>query len=311
LQADQFLHERSYPVDITAGKTTVMATRQVVEHIKSWVSNRANEFAETVRGSKLPPETRKQLYAVNWHRAWFTDTPLKGVDNDTRVLAHRIMRHAMRQHRRPTLSRISPRLDDRITLSIARSKKAKHSGLWTTLRLPGRGRIEIPLHTNAHFKKRGGELCPSIQLCTEQDGAVTIRLISDITEKCEKNRAAYAPKIDSIGVDLLQKPPIIAKNWCDHEIPSRWIEKIERRSGAHPHIKPAGLIGRLIGAVTHPGDLVVDPCAGSFIVLDECQRLGRRFIGCDLAYAEIAADTSGFPLADTRRLEPVAALAGR
>jgi DNA modification methylase len=85
----------------------------------------------------------------------------------------------------------------------------------------------------------------------------------------------------------LQKPPIIAKNWRDHGIPSRWIEKIERR-GSHPHIKPAGLIERLIGAVTLPGNLVVDPCAGSFVVLDECQRLGRRFIGCDIAYAEAA-----------------------
>jgi site-specific DNA-methyltransferase (adenine-specific) len=80
----------------------------------------------------------------------------------------------------------------------------------------------------------------------------------------------------------LQRPPCIAKNWTDHGIPSRWIEKVDR--GNHPHLKPAGLIGRLIGAVTLPGDLVVDPCAGSFVVLQECQRLGRRFVGCDLAY---------------------------
>jgi DNA modification methylase len=49
-------------------------------------------------------------------------------------------------------------------------------------------------------------------------------------------------------------------------------------------ITEAGLINRLIGAVTLPGDLVVDPCAGSFVVLQECRRLGRKFVGCDIAY---------------------------
>ena len=91
-------------------------------------------------------------------------------------------------------------------------------------------------------------------------------------------------------VVVLQRPPIVAKNWRDHGIPSRWIEKVDR--GAHPHIKPAGLIGRLISAVTLPGDLVVDPCAGSFVVLQECRRLGRRFVGCDLAYDDALADVA-------------------
>jgi site-specific DNA-methyltransferase (adenine-specific) len=93
---------------------------------------------------------------------------------------------------------------------------------------------------------------------------------------------------------VLQRPPLRAKDtWWDHGIPNRWPEKIEpaaRRK--HPHIKPAGLIGRLIEAVTYPDERVVDPCAGSFVVLEECRRLGRRFIGCDIAYAEAAAATS-------------------
>ena len=82
---------------------------------------------------------------------------------------------------------------------------------------------------------------------------------------------------------VLQKPPIAAKaTWRDHGIPNRWPEKINRK--LHPHIKPIGLITRLIGAVTMPGDLVVDPAAGSFAVMHAAQRLGREFIGCDKAY---------------------------
>lgn len=82
---------------------------------------------------------------------------------------------------------------------------------------------------------------------------------------------------------MLQKPPIKAKaTWRDHGIPDRWAEKIDRK--LHPHIKPIGLITRLIGAATSPGELVVDPAAGSFVVMHAAQKLGREFIGCDISW---------------------------
>jgi site-specific DNA-methyltransferase (adenine-specific) len=81
---------------------------------------------------------------------------------------------------------------------------------------------------------------------------------------------------------VLQKPPKRAKaTWRDHGICNRWPEKITRR--IHPHMKPSGLISRLIGAVTRPGELVVDPAAGSFVVMRAARELARDFIGCDLA----------------------------
>jgi hypothetical protein len=78
--------------------------------------------------------------------------------------------------------------------------------------------------------------------------------------------------------------------WRDRGIRDRWREYVPRNG--HPHTKAAGLIRRLIGAVTHPGDLIVDPCAGSFVVLLECQQFGRKFIGCDIAYVETVTGTS-------------------
>ena len=81
---------------------------------------------------------------------------------------------------------------------------------------------------------------------------------------------------------ILQKPTITAISWHDHGIPSRWSEKVDTRE--HPHVKPTDLIARLIGAVTEPGDLVVDPAGGSFGVMHVARRLGRNFIGCDIAY---------------------------
>ena len=82
---------------------------------------------------------------------------------------------------------------------------------------------------------------------------------------------------------VLQKPPIKARaTWSDHAIPDRWIEKVDR--SVHPHAKPVELIKRFIGAVTVPGDLVVDPAAGTFNVLHACQQLGRDFVGVDAAF---------------------------
>lgn len=85
---------------------------------------------------------------------------------------------------------------------------------------------------------------------------------------------------------ILQKPPIKAKaTWTDHKTRDRWAEKIDRRG--HPHLKPRGLIERLIAATTEPGDTVLDPCAGSFVVLDVARELERNFIGCDISYGGV------------------------
>jgi site-specific DNA-methyltransferase (adenine-specific) len=81
---------------------------------------------------------------------------------------------------------------------------------------------------------------------------------------------------------VLQKPPLCAKAaWRDHRIPDEWREKVDRRT--HPHAKPVDLIARLIGAVTKPGDLVVDPAAGGFTVMHVATEMQRWFVGCDIA----------------------------
>jgi site-specific DNA-methyltransferase (adenine-specific) len=84
---------------------------------------------------------------------------------------------------------------------------------------------------------------------------------------------------------VLQKAPLKARaTWRTMpSIPDRWIEKVDRK--LHPHIKPIGLISALIEAITSPNDLVVDPAAGSFVVKHAARKLGREFIGCDIAHA--------------------------
>ena len=79
---------------------------------------------------------------------------------------------------------------------------------------------------------------------------------------------------------VMQKQPKRAKGvWVDHSIPDVWRESVNGKT--HTHVKPVGLQRALIEAVTRPGDLVVDPAAGSFSVMEACGE-SRRFIGCDI-----------------------------
>jgi site-specific DNA-methyltransferase (adenine-specific) len=61
---------------------------------------------------------------------------------------------------------------------------------------------------------------------------------------------------------------------------------------AHPTQKPLELVRRLVAAATQPGDLVVDPFAGSGTTFVACEALGRRWMGCerDAGYRKIIGE---------------------
>jgi putative transposase len=177
-----------------------MASYQVQEQIDSWLSNRANEFIARVRRSSLPESVRRQLYSINRRRAWFSREPIKNVAPEIRALARSIMRDCMKGHRRPDLSHVSPRLDVRIA-TIETPKQTTCADRWVTLRLPGRGRVTLPVRTSALFEGRGGEICPVVQLCTNE-GHLSLRLIQDMAKPFAAMRAAYEPKTESLGIDF-------------------------------------------------------------------------------------------------------------
>lgn len=91
----------------------------------------------------------------------------------------------------------------------------------------------------------------------------------------------YRSRRASEHLVVLQKAPRRAKGvWKSHDIPDVWREKAAHHG--HAHSKPVELQRRLLEAVSNPGDLVIDPAAGSFVVLEACAQSERRFLGCDL-----------------------------
>lgn len=83
-------------------------------------------------------------------------------------------------------------------------------------------------------------------------------------------------------VVILQKQPIRAKGvWTSHRLDDTWREDADR--ARHPHAKPLALLQELIKTTTRRGELVLDPAAGGYGVLDACSKVGRRFLGCDVA----------------------------
>lgn len=81
---------------------------------------------------------------------------------------------------------------------------------------------------------------------------------------------------------IIQKLPVRAKGvWTLHNIPDVLEEKVPR---GHTHGKPVGMQARLIEAVSNPGDVILDPAAGGFSVLNACEATGRTFLGGDLVY---------------------------
>jgi DNA modification methylase len=72
---------------------------------------------------------------------------------------------------------------------------------------------------------------------------------------------------------------------------SVWTIASDPYSGAHFATFPPALVEPCILAGSRAGDVVLDPFFGSGTVGEVAQRLGRKWIGCDLqkAYAPLQA----------------------
>jgi site-specific DNA-methyltransferase (adenine-specific) len=122
-------------------------------------------------------------------------------------------------------------------------------------------------------------LCTGVGSWVEEWGLEIVDLVT-----WNKDRLGMGYRTRRVGEYLLilQKPPKRAKGvWQRHDIPDVVTERVERIGNVHP--KPVNLQARLIEAVTDPGDVVLDPAAGSYSVMTAAHQVGRQFLGCDIS----------------------------
>lgn len=87
---------------------------------------------------------------------------------------------------------------------------------------------------------------------------------------------------------VLQKKPKKAKDaWIVRNIRDVWDEKLESgHKKSHPHSKPIDLQRVLIEATVKKGEIVLDPAAGSFSVLEASKLAKRDCIVNDIKFGE-------------------------
>jgi len=190
-----------------------MVRRQVVGMLRSFVSNRQNDFVDAVLGSTLDEPTRHMLLAVNKAMAWHTlDRPVHAkrpggrvpVPREVRLLARTIWRHVLSLHRKPGMTRIGMSVDKRIA-KLSPARKAGAFPLWLRIAIPHRGIVEIPLRETLHFQRREGTRCSTFNVSQDREtGALAFGIVTDIRDACDKARAEYAEKActDVLALDF-------------------------------------------------------------------------------------------------------------
>jgi len=96
-----------------------------------------------------------------------------------------------------------------------------------------------------------------------------------------------------------EKPMLEATTLWD--FPKQSYGKRPKGNNKYPGVTPAFIVWNLVQRYTQPGDLVVDPMAGSGTTIAVCKEEGRKVIGYDIAPAHpevIQNDARNIPLED-------------
>lgn len=104
--------------------------------------------------------------------------------------------------------------------------------------------------------------------------------------KVKEENQAYLPIIEDIVKEKIssviddEKPPLETTTLWDY--PKQSYGKKPKGNNKFQGVTPAFVIWNMIQRYTKPGDLVVDPMAGSGTTVDVCEEEGRRCIAYDI-----------------------------
>jgi hypothetical protein len=108
-----------------------------------------------------------------------------------------------------------------------------------------------------------------------------------------------AVKKDEGYIDKDYRPPIFSTTLWDY--PKQSYGTTPKGNNKYPGVTPAFIIYNLIWRYTKPGDLVLDPMAGSGTTIDVCKEERRRVIAFDIVPTRkdiVQADARALPLKD-------------
>lgn len=194
--------------------------RQVVGVLKSWLSNRKNDFRMLVIHSSLWKDKtedgerlRIQLLFINKYGLWFKDHVVmrkEVIPANVMRLARNLFRRLMNQHNKPSFRHVGMALDAKVARVEAPNKA--HSAefpYWLTLAtLNPRKPIHIPLHENPYALAADGDEKAFVQINVRrgtaiggQFGALDIARIKESTPVFSLDRPR--PQIvDTLGIDV-------------------------------------------------------------------------------------------------------------
>jgi len=121
------------------------------------------------------------------------------------------------------------------------------------------------------YSKTGTYLWNDIYEAYADDG-------SHFTEKDERGEYRWQ-YLRGKKYKLYKKEGTRAKDWWDDIV---YINSMAKERVDYPTQKPEKLLERIIKASTNEGDLVLDFFCGSGTMLAVAEKLGRRWIGCDI-----------------------------
>lgn len=92
-------------------------------------------------------------------------------------------------------------------------------------------------------------------------------------------------QIHQLGISSRWKPILLYSKGPYRRTTGRksdLLQMVTKEKGLHDWQQPLATIEELVKNFSDPGDLIVDPCAGSFGVAAVAHSLGRKLVGCDV-----------------------------
>jgi len=170
---------------------------QVEAALRSFISNRQNDFVKMVYNSSISEDVRKSLFKINRRKLWFK-TESDAVSPEELFLARKIFKHILSKHRKPSFHYANMLLNSNVAeIIVADKNKASEFDYWVKLATLEKGKpIMLPLKTNKYFESIDGEIKQAIQLNVNDNRELTISLMKDVRPK------KYFPKVNKISLDI-------------------------------------------------------------------------------------------------------------